>query len=75
LEEEDRVGVIGFFERAQLLQPLTEDRDEFAAALRRAALRIGVTVGGPDRTQLNSNFRVDRLRVWETASFRRVGIR
>jgi hypothetical protein len=58
-QEDDRAGVIGFASAAHVLQPLTEDRDALAAALQRAGIRAGVAVGGPDRTQLNSNATVD----------------
>jgi hypothetical protein len=39
--EDDRAAVIGFLRSPQLLQPLTEDHDRLAAALRRAGARAG----------------------------------
>jgi hypothetical protein len=47
LKESDRAGVIGFTKPAQLLQPLTESREELATALRRAGTRIMAGVGRP----------------------------
>jgi hypothetical protein len=42
--EDDRAGVIGFLRTAQVLQPLTADRDKLAAALKRAGFRAGGAV-------------------------------
>jgi hypothetical protein len=47
LKESDRAGVIGFMRSAQVLQPLTESREELATSLRRAGTRITVGVGRP----------------------------
>lgn len=61
LPGEDRAGVIAFgiFRTAEVLQPLTEDRDKLRSALRQAGRRIGLAVGGRDREPLNFNFTVD----------------
>ena len=40
LKEDDRAGVIGFTRSVQLLQPLTENREDLAKALQRAGIRI-----------------------------------
>jgi hypothetical protein len=45
LKENDRAGVIVFTRSAQLLQPLTENREELAKALQRAGIRIGIGIG------------------------------
>ncbi len=55
-QEADRAGVIGVRKTAQVLQPLTEDRDGLAAALQRAGIRVGVTAGA---VQLNNNLAID----------------
>jgi hypothetical protein len=59
LEEDDRAAVIGFSRTAQVLQPLTEDRDKLDAALQRSGLRAGVAVGGPERGRISLNEMVD----------------
>jgi hypothetical protein len=59
LQEDDRAGVIGFSRTAQVLQPLTEDRDKLDAALQRSGVRAGVAVGGLDRGRISSNGTVD----------------
>jgi hypothetical protein len=50
--EDDRAGVIGFLRTAEVLQPLTEDRNKLAAALQRAGSRAGgaLVQGGKVRT-------------------------
>jgi Mg-chelatase subunit ChlD len=58
-QEDDRAGVIGFIRTAQLLQPLTDDRDKIATALQRSGTRGGVAVGGPDRGQIGMSGTVD----------------
>jgi len=42
LKEDDRAGVIGFTRSVQLLQPLTENREDLAKALQRAGIRIAI---------------------------------
>jgi hypothetical protein len=59
LHEDDRAGVIGFFNSVYVLQPLTENRDALAAALQRVGVRVGIAIGGPDRRQIESNFTVE----------------
>ncbi len=44
LKEDDRAGVIGFARSAELLQPLTENREDLAKALQRAGIRISIGV-------------------------------
>jgi von Willebrand factor type A domain len=48
LRPEDRVAVISFGLDPQIEQPLTSDRAEIAAALRRIGMRSGPTVSGSD---------------------------
>lgn len=45
-QEGERAGVVGYARTAQMLQPLTADRDALAEALRRAGVRVVVGVGG-----------------------------
>jgi hypothetical protein len=45
LQESDRAGVIGFLQSPQVFQPLTANREAFAAALRHAGTRIAVGFG------------------------------
>jgi hypothetical protein len=59
LEEDDRAGLIGFHRTAVLLQPLTADREELAAALQRSGARAGIIVGGRGSEALNLNPAVD----------------
>ena len=59
LREDDRAGLIGFHRTAVLLQPLTADREELAAALQRSGARAGIIVGGRGSEPLNSNPAVD----------------
>jgi len=42
LKESDRAGVIAFARTVQLLQPLTENREDFSKALQRAGTRITI---------------------------------
>lgn len=42
--EDDRAGVVGFLRTPRVLQPLTNDRDKLAAALKRAGFRAGGAV-------------------------------
>ena len=42
LKEDDRAGVIGFTGTVQLLQPITENREDLAKALQRAGIRISI---------------------------------
>lgn len=53
----DRAGVVGAGRTSQVIQPLTDDREDLAAALRRAAIRVGVAVGGG--LPININLTVD----------------
>jgi von Willebrand factor type A domain len=45
-KESDRAGVIGFVRSVQVLQPLTEDREQLATALQRAGTRVTIGLGG-----------------------------
>lgn len=56
--EDDRAGVVGFLRTAQVLQPLTEDRDKLAAALQRAGFRAGGAIVQGDRVKTASNLSV-----------------
>lgn len=56
--EDDRAGVIGFLRTAQVLQPLTEDRDRLAAALQRAGFRAGGAIVQGGRVGTASNLTV-----------------
>jgi hypothetical protein len=53
LKEADRAGVIGFVTAPQVIQPLTDDRERLATALRRAGIRITIGLGGGQGTPLN----------------------
>jgi hypothetical protein len=56
-QQGDRAAVITFTNRAaQVLQPLTNDREALASALQRAGIRVGVGIGG---VQINSNWTAD----------------
>jgi len=55
-QDSDRAGVIVFQRASQVLQPLTADRNEFAATLHRAGMRMGV---GDYRALINSSLPVD----------------
>jgi hypothetical protein len=53
LKESDRAGVIGFVTAPQVMQPLTDDRERLATALRRAGTRITIGLGSGQGSPLN----------------------
>ena len=54
LKEADRAGVIGFMKTAQVLQPLSQNREELATVLQRAGTRVTVGFGGRQGGLVNS---------------------